>query len=229
MLRKAFIFTVGLLMLAPVALSAGETAMNPVELLFNSRHMDLVPKENEVQYKFERTGSDEKLLGQNFTDNVRVGVKNVGEKGERDIKVTVFSGERQRPVVEHEALTINPIFIWFLDRSVDNYRLMSGGSQPYLKGMFSRSFSDAGKTTTEPTKLEFNGKTVDAIKITVLPYKDDAAKDKMQGFEVSKFTIIVSKDVPGYFHTLVAHIESTQKGTSKVEEKVSMVSLGAVK
>jgi hypothetical protein len=215
----------GLAMLVPAALSAAGEQPTPVGVLFESRHLDLVPQGNDVKYKFTRTVSDKSLLGEEFSDDVRVAVKKVSEKGDRDVKVTVFTGERQRPQVEYDALSINPLFVWFLDRSVDNYRLLSGGKQPYLKGKFSKAFED--KATIEPTKIDYQGKSVDGFKITVAPYKDDEARDKMQGYEISTFTITVSKDVPGYFFDLLADIQSTKAGTGKLQERVSLVEVGA--
>jgi hypothetical protein len=216
----------GLAMMIPAALSAAGEQPNPVNILFESRHLDLVPQGNDIKYKFSRTVSDKKLLGEEFTDDVRIGVKKVSEKGDRDVKVTVFTGERQRPQVEYDALSINPLFVWFLDRSVENYRLLSGGKQPYLKGKFSKAFEN--KAVMEPTKIDYKGKSVDGYKITIAPYKDDEAKSKMQGYENSTFTITVSKDIPGYFFDLVADIQSTQSGTGKLIERVSLVDLGAI-
>lgn len=227
MLRKVRWLVAGLVMLVPVALSAAAEQPKVVDALFTARHLDLVPQGNDLKYKFRRTVSDPKLLGEPFTDDVRIGVTKVSEQGDRDVKITVFTGERQRPEIQHNGLSINPVFVWFLDRSVDNYRLLSGGKQPYLKGKFSHAFEE--KALIEPTKIEYQGKSLDAFKITVVPYAGDESAEKMQGFENSKFTFTISKDVPGYFFDLLAQIESTKVGSGKLEEYVSLVDLGATK
>ncbi len=227
MLRKVRWLIAGVVMLVPIALPAAAEQPKPVDAIFNSRHLDMVPQSNEVKYKFERSVSDERLLGAPFSDDVLISVLKVSEQGDRDVKVTVFTGDRQRPQVKHEGLSINPLFIWFLDRSVDNYRLLSGGKQPYLKGKFSRAFEE--KAQVEATKIDYQGKSVDGLKITVTPYAGDEAAEKMQGYENSKFTFTMSKDVPGYFVELHSKIESTKAGTGKVEERVSIVELGAIK
>ena len=45
-------------------------------------------------------------------------------------------------------------------------------------------------------------------------------KHKMQGFENSKFTFVLSKDIPGYFYEFNADIFSSQAGTAKMMDKL---------
>ena len=47
--------------------------------------------------------------------------------------------------------------------------------------------------------------------------------DEMQGFENSKFTFVMSKDIPGYFYEFNADIFSSQAGTAKMMDKLILV------
>ncbi|HRQ28420.1 MAG TPA: hypothetical protein PKW01_15645, partial [Hyphomicrobium sp.] len=79
-------------------------------------------------------------------------------------------------------------------------------------------------------KYEFNGKTIDAQKVTIRPYADDFRnKDKMQGFENTEFTVVVSKEVPGFFVDLTSNFVSTQAAAPSIEEKITLVGMGEVK
>jgi hypothetical protein len=45
----------------------------------------------------------------------------------------------------------------------------------------------------------------------------------MQGYEKSKFTFVLSKDVPGYFYEFNAEIFSSQAGTGKMTDRLLLV------
>lgn len=205
----------------PTYVAAAGDPPAPADAIFNTRHLDLVGKGKGLKYKFEHIVSDEKLLGKAFTDDIVVDVNDEGESGQRDLDVTVFTGDRQRPIQNYEDLTINPVFVWFLDKCVENYRLLSGGNQPYLKGRFRDAFIDKAKI--EPVKLDFAGKSVEGYTITMVPFEGDPNVHKMSGFEKSKFTITLSKDVPGYFYSMGSEIFSSQAGTGKLQDRLTLV------
>jgi hypothetical protein len=204
-----------------LAVPASAELPQPADVIFNARHLDLVPKGTAIAYKFEHGVTDEKLLGKAFTDDIKLNVSDVTADGQRVLDVTVFTGDRQRPTQNYDGLTINPVFIWFLDKCVENLRIVAGGNQPYLKGRIRDSFVDKAKI--EEVKLDFGGKSVSGYKISVEPFVDDPNKHKMQGFEKSKFTFVLSKDIPGYFYEFNADIFSSQAGTAKMMDKLVLV------
>ncbi len=191
------------------------------DLIFQNRHLDLVQKGATVAYKFEHAVSDEKLMGKSFTDDIKIAVTDVNATGQRILDVTVFTGDRQRPVQNYDGLTINPVFIWFLDKCVENFRTVAGGKQPYLKGRMKEAFVE--KPTLEDVKIEFGGKTIDAKKVTIEPFATDPNKHKMQGYENSKFSFVMSKDIPGYFYELTSEMVSTQPGAGKLNDRLKIV------
>jgi hypothetical protein len=212
---------VALALILPIGAMAAAEQPQPADLIFNARHLDLVGKGGGIAYKFEHSVTDEKLMGKAFTDDVKIAVANVTPEGQRVLDVTVFTGDRQRPVQNFDGLSINPVFIWFLDKSVENYRVMSGGNHNYIKGRMRDAFVDKAKL--EPIKVDFGGKSIDGYKITIVPFVEDPNKHKMQGFENSKFTFVLSKDIPGYFYELNAEIFSSQAGTGKMTDRLVLV------
>ncbi|WP_371360317.1 hypothetical protein, partial [Salmonella sp. E404] len=66
-------------------------------------------------------------------------------------------------------------------------------------------------------------KTVDAQRVTIVPYVGDINASKMRGFEKSKFSIVVSDAVPGQFVELQATYESSDAAAPRLEEKTQMV------
>lgn len=215
----------GLTLLLPAAaVAAADQKAQP--LLFESRQLDLIDKGAEVTYRFEKTGSDERLVGKNYADDIRLGVAKVGEKGEREVVFKVFTGENARDPQNWPDLTINPLFIWYLDRAVSTFNSLAGGSHMYLKHKIREAL---GNATAEEVKVEYDGKPVDALKITVTPFAEDPSAGKMQGFHKSAFTIVVSNQVPGFFVDLQSDFISTQAAGPELKEHIKVVGMAEAK
>lgn len=213
-----------LVLLPAAASAAGEREAAPV--LFESRQLDLIGKDEEVTYHFERKGSDERLVGKSYADDIRLGVSKVNGSGERDVVFKVFSGDQARDPQSWPDLTINPLFIWYLDRSVATFNSLAGGNQMYLKHKFREAL---GKATAEEIKIDYDGRSVNAYKIVVAPFADDRSAAKMQGFHKASFTIIVSDQVPGYFAELLADFVSTNAAGPELREQIKVVGMAGAK
>ena len=216
------------LLLAP-ALALAETAITSKtsEVLFDPPHLTLVEKGSEVKYKFERKVSDEKLAGPGYTDEITVGVFKVAADGKRDVSLQVFSGDRARAAWSETGMTGNPLLLWYLDQCINQFRAVAGGDRDFLKNTFKISLRD--KSTYENVKAEYGGKQVDATRITVVPFVDSKDAKKMRGYEKSKFSILLSPAVPGYFLEMASDYESTESGLAVVNEKINLVGVGAAK
>lgn len=225
MLNSVRALAVLCLSLLPVAAHAAGD-QKAANILFETRQLDLIGKGAEVTYRFEKTGSDERLVGKNYADDIRLGVANVKDKGERDVVFKVFTGDSARDPQNWPDLTINPLFIWYLDRAVSTFGSLAGGSHMYLKHKIREALAGA---TAEETKVDYNGQTVDALKITVAPFAEDASASKMQGFHKSNFTIVVSNQVPGYFVDLQSSFVSTQAAGPELKEHIKVVGMGDAK
>jgi hypothetical protein len=213
-----------LAMMPVAAVAAADQKAQPI--LFESRQLDLVDKGAEVTYRFEKTGSDERLVGKNYTDDIRLGVAKVGDKGEREVIFKVFTGDNARDPQNWPDLTINPLFIWYLDRAVGTFNSLAGGSQMYLKHKIREALANAN---AEPVKVDYNGQSVDALKISITPFAEDPSSSKMQGFHKSAFTIVVSNQVPGYFVDLKADFVSTEAAGPELKEHIKVVGMGEAK
>ncbi len=213
------------LVLLPVAaVAAADQKAQPI--LFESRQLELVNKGDEVTYRFEKIGSDERLVGKNYADDIRLSVAKVGEKGEREVIFKVFTGDNARDPQDWPDLTINPLFIWYLDRAVSTFNSLAGGNHMYLKHKMREAL---GNATAEEVKVDYDGKSVDALKIEITPFEDDPSSSKMQGFHKSVFTIVVSNQIPGYFVELGSNFKSTQAAGPELKEQIKVVGMGEAK
>lgn len=220
--RAAALF--GLVMLTATSAAAGEH--KAAALLFESRQLDLVAKGSEVTYRFQKTGNNETLVGKDFGDDIRLGVAKVDDNGGRDVVFKVFTGNNARDPQNWPELSINPLFIWYLDRAVNTFNSLAGGSPMYFKHKMREAL---GEAVAEDVKVEYDGKTVDGYRIAIAPFASDQSAGKMQGFHNSQFVIVVSNQVPGYFVDLQANFVSTQAAGPELKEQIKVVGMGDAK
>ena len=194
---------------------------SPVDILFERKHLLNVSAGTDLVYRFDRIVSQTELLGQPFSDDIKVEVKKVEPNGTRTVVVKVFSGERARDPQPIDELTGNPLLVVFLDRAVSSYMAVAGGKVAYLKDKFRTALRE--RATVAPIKVKLAGNVVDAYKISVQPYAGDLNAQKMHGYENSTFSFVVSEAAPGQLVELDATYENNAKDAPKLEERILMV------
>jgi len=193
------------------------TAMN---MIYEHKHLANVDQGSAVGYRFNRIVSDPQLLGEPFSDEITIKIVGAKPTGEKDVDLQIYTGERARELQKLASLTINPVFIVYFDLHVSTFAQLTGEKHGYLRTTFSNAIRDKAKI--EPVKLAYKGKTIDAYRITMAPYVGDPKAGKMQGYEGSKFTLVVSDQVPGEIVQLVSVYESSLKEAPKLEERFTL-------
>ncbi len=220
LLRRALML---LLVLAPWPALAQE---RPVDMLFMRPHLSSLPAGAELTYRLERTTSDTARLGEPFGDDIKLLVRSVAAGGGRDIDLRIFTGDRAREVNAITDLTGNPLLVIFLDRAVINMVRLTGGNAPYLKDRLRSSLRD--KAVSETTKAEFEGKTLDATRIVVKPFEEDANAERMLGYQGSQFEFLMAEGAPGMLLDMKSHFVSTLADAPKLDERIFLKSSSAL-
>ncbi|MGH1418126.1 MAG: hypothetical protein ACRBCJ_04640 [Hyphomicrobiaceae bacterium] len=204
------------------AVAQGPSVLN---VLFESPHLASIEKGRELVYKFDRKVSDTKTAGEEFQDDIKLGIIEVDEKtGKRKVTIKIFTGDRARKQQRITGMTGNPVLVVFLDRAVSNFARLAGGNRPYLKDRFRIGLRDSAKI--EATKLDYKGSKVDGFRVTVSPYAQDPNRLKMRGYEGAKFVFNVSDQVPGHFLSLKADYTSTVPESATLSETIVLHSEG---
>lgn len=228
MLRMKFgLAVLALLAMVPVTASAAGEPPQAATALFETRHLDLMAKGTEAVYTVNREVTGAAAETQNGSNNLKLGVLSINDKGEREVKMSVFVDGTARDPRNFPDLTINPVFLWYLDRTVTNFRAVAGGDQHFLKQSIRKSFVEKAKV--EPTEVDYQGSMVPAWRVTIAPFEDDPSAAKMRGFEGSKMSIVISEKVPGYFVDMGAVFVSKYKGHQRVEEHITFDKLGELR
>ena len=192
----------------------------PLDVIFEHKHLANVDQGTALGYRFNRIVSNPEILGQPFSDEITMKVVGIRPTGEKDVDLQIYTGERARELQKIPSVTINPMFVVYFDMSVSTLKQLTGAKYGYLKATFSDGFKDKAKI--EPVKLDYKGKTIDGYRVTMAPYVGDPQASKMQGYDVSKFTLVVSKEVPGEVVQLSSVYESTLKTAPKLEERITL-------
>lgn len=223
-------FAVGaMILVSAVTVSAANEPAKPADMLFEGKHLKLTKPNSELMYRFQRSSSTEAILGSSFSDDIKLAIDKVKDDDKRDFALQIFTGERARdPFLDHDRAG-NPLLLWYLDRTVNSYKALSGGTLTYVKGRFIEAVQGDKNLVKEPIKVDINGQSVDALRLTITPYVNDPNASRMRGYEGSRFVVVVSDAVPGYFVEMTSIFESTTPKSPRLEERINFVSEGAKK
>jgi len=189
-------------------------------VLFDAPHLSNVEKGSALKYRFQRTVSNPTLQGEPFSDDIEVDVVDGQEGAAREVIVKVFTGDRGRPPQRINGMTGNPLLVVFLDRAVNNFLQLAGGSRPYVKQKMKLSLAQTAKI--EPAKITFNGKAVDGYRIKVTPFVGDPNALKMMGYDGTSLELVVSDKVPGHLVSLSSLFASPMKDSPRLEERITL-------
>jgi hypothetical protein len=196
------------------------------DLIFERKHLDAVKPGEAIEYNFNRTSSDAQTLGISFTDTINLKVVADKEGGNKDIELQIYTGDRARDLQKLEKFSINPVFAVFFAQAVNTFNQLAGGQVNYLQ----KSFSDGWlKAKVEPVKVSYKGKEVDAFRISMTPFVGDKYESKMQGWEGVKYSVTVSKDVPGEIVDLLAAYHNRYPPAKlKLSERITLAGITGV-
>ncbi len=207
------------------ALAANDTKVpSASDIMFERPHLKGMAKGSEATYRFERIVSDPNVLGLAFADDIKLLIEDVAEDATRTANLVVFTGERTRGDNRNDGMTGNPLLVFFLDRAVQNYSMLSGGNRAYLKNAFRVSMREGAEV--QPAKVTHDGKNFDGYRVKMVPYAKDLNRQKMKGYEISSFEVVLSDEVPGHFVRFVSVWESSEKGAPRLEERITLENSG---
>jgi hypothetical protein len=182
------------------------TSKEILDRIFDRKHLSNVDAGKELVYKFHRTVSNPDLLGQAFNDDITLKVNAAKPDGGRDVDLQIYTGDRARDLQKMPDRLHNPVLLVYFNQAVNTFHMLAGGQSPYLTRVFSTALRDKAKI--EPIKITYDGKQVDAYRISMTPYKGDQAQAKMQGWEGAQYIMVVSDQVPGQVVDLVSEYQN---------------------
>jgi hypothetical protein len=198
----------------------------PTDMIFEHKHLSNVPSGGKVAYKFNRTVTDAQTLGQPFADDITLKVAAEKPDGRKDVDLQIYTGDRARDLQKLEGFTVNPVFAVYFAQAVNTFHQLAGGQVTYLQ----KSFSDGWtKAKVDPVKVDYNGKKIDAYRISMTPFVGDKYESKMQGWEGAQYDVVVSDQVPGEIVDLLATYHNRYPpATLKLTERITLTGVSGL-
>ncbi len=190
--RAAAVALFAVVSLAGPVAAAGPT---PTELLFEGKHLESLPADTVLTYRYTRESADEAKLGANFSDDIRLTVAAPSDDDGRSVAVEMFTGPRRRASGPFPSMVGNPLLMLFLEADVGGMQKIVGGNPRYLKNKIRAAFREGGKV--EPVKVTVDGVEHDAMRVTLKPFVDDEHRRELGAFVEKTYEFVVSDTVPG--------------------------------
>ncbi len=200
--RGAFITGVLLLVINVEGAADSHELSKAETLLWMTDQLSAVDKPVEIRYEFNRTGT----FDSGFSDTVRFIVHTVKVNGMKSARLEFFTGERSVDVAPVENTTINPVLKVYLQGDVYEMNRLTdpeGKSRERWRYFQRRiKLALAKIATVEDVVVTFDDMDYSAKKIEFSPYLNDPKRRLFERFSSKAYTIIISKDLPGYIYSI---------------------------
>jgi hypothetical protein len=188
------------------------------DLLFDQPQMKNAAPGSTITYNYlRRSGISGGPFGAPLQDTVALKIEPGKSPDARDIRVTMFSGLNRVPAGPFEDMAGNPVVSLFLENHLRALAKVLEANPRYLKLAIRRGLRE--KATVTPTKVEFDGRSVDGWRVVTKPFEGDAMTQRMRGLEDLTYTFVTAPSVPGE----IVSIEASSKnkdGGELLEEKL---------
>ncbi len=205
----------------PATVTQANAAAPPsaADLLFDQPQMKNAAPGSTITYNYlRRSGISGGPFGAPLQDTVALKIEPGKSPEARDIRVTMFSGLNRVPAGPFEDMAGNPVVSLFLENHLRALAKVLEANPRYLKLAIRRGLRE--KATVTPTKVEFDGRTVEGWRVVTKPFEGDAMTQRMRGLDDLTYTFVTAPSVPGE----IVSIEASSKnkdGGELLEEKLN--------
>ena len=187
------------------------------EAVFAADHLDAVRAPETLNYEFAATGTS---LKKRDSDSVKLEITGLRPDGGKDTMLTLFTGERQRRFPgPQEGARGNPLIVLFLKRDADAMGFLTGGNPDYFRNRIRAAFR--GPARIEPIRVPYQGREVEAERVSLRPYIDDPHAAEMGGLKRKVYEIVLSDAVPGGLYRFRAFTPAPDGGAPLIDETLS--------
>ncbi|NRP75435.1 hypothetical protein ILFOPFJJ_06358 [Ensifer psoraleae] len=189
------------------------TAAETYELLFRStalKGLEAVPGGSEGG---QRTLVYDRVIS-GVGEGPAAGSFSIGLKIKPDDKValTLHQGTRSRGLGNYPASVGNPVIMYFLESVLADIAAQSGGSPFYMRNRIKEALLRDAQIV--PKSLHFQSREIAAREVTIRPFVNDKARERMGRFSELALAVTVSEDMPGWYYSLVATVPAPAGGTA---------------
>lgn len=228
MKRESRFLLAGLLLCAALPASQGlaqDKQPSAQSLLFDANYLLPLKAPSRLVYDYEFRTADPQNYGAGFQDQVALRLTPASaDRGEKDVTVEMFSGDRQRVVGPLTQVAGNPIIMAFLERDVVQMSRQSGGPAVFYRNVIRLAFRE--KAVLEPATVSWQGRDVTGTKVTIQPFANEPNALPLQPFGAKTYTFTVSDAVPGGLYELRSTMPGADPGAKEPASDVRLTLRG---
>ncbi|APG94093.1 hypothetical protein [Sinorhizobium americanum] len=201
-MRAVFLLALSLLCVASEPLAAAQT----YELLFRSTALkDLEAATGETTIVYERVVSGADTVEVGGSDSIDLKIISSG-----NVAMTLHRGGRSRGLGDYPASVGNPLIMYFLESVLADIANQSGGSPYYLRNRIKEALLRDAQIMR--VSLRHQNADIRARVVTIRPFRNDKARERMGRFSELALTVTVSEDIPGWYYSLAATVPAASGG-----------------
>lgn len=172
-------------------------------IVYGDDQLGDLPASGTLVYRYRMEGEIlpepfEDIFELSFGDAPMDAAATAGESESRAFTIKMFKNTRTLTLPPMPADTVNPLFLVFFQRDVNQLKANTGGNVHYFRNLIRTAMNQPGEA--EPVTVDLDGKQVEATKVTFSPFGGEGAR--IEGFNEKSYSIILSDAVPGTVYEL---------------------------
>ncbi len=149
------------------------------------------------------SGADEGQADGSFSIGLKV-------KADDNVALTLYQGTRSRGLGNYPASVGNPLIMYFLESVLADVAFQSGGSPFYMRNRIKEALLRDAQIV--PVSLHYQDHEIAGREVTIRPFTNDKARERMGRFSQLALAVTVSEDIPGWYYSLVATVPAAAGG-----------------
>ena len=171
-------------------------------LLFSTPHLTNIKAAATLYYDFNQSGS----VTREFDDEITLTITDISQDGGKDLEVSFLSGDNHRAYSDIKGFRSNPLIMFFLQWDVEKMDSGSKVTHHYFRHLLRQAFLNNAES--EEIKLDFEGRSVVAHKVTFKPLAGRQDDDSYKNYVRKHYEFILSDAVPGGIYSISTLIPS---------------------
>lgn len=189
---------------------AFETLNEAQTHIYDSNHLSTTSEGQVLTYRYLSQDS----LSDTTEDEAKLSIVATHDDGRRDVEVDFLSDERHLPLPPFEAFKGNPVIIAMLEHIAQSMSSQSGGGALYFRNRI-RDALASQDVQLEDGISRYQDSDYKSTTITFYPFVEDQYLAKDDVIRQSRFSILLSDDIPG----AVLQVQVSAEDDSQVFER----------
>jgi len=174
---------------------ADQSVSEAEQRLFLDAHLANVAAPVTLNYLYTKSGSLEAPVS---ADEVHVSLSTA--EGGKQAHVDYLTGSRAMSLPDLQGVIANPVILYFLEQDVREMQRLSSGKSAYFRKRVRLALAEGAQM--RPVNVRLDGRTVDAVEITVRPYDQDPLQRRFAAYADKTYSFTLSPEVPGMVYEM---------------------------